>query len=112
MDGLTKDERRTAATLWAVSAAPFYIGNDMTKLDQYGVDLLTNPEVIGVNQAGRPAQPRSSPKTNKQVWYSLNADSLLHRCLVQPRRHRGQHDGELRGPRAGRFGDRARPVGL
>lgn len=74
MDGLTKDERRTAATLWAVSAAPFYIGNDMTKLDSYGLELLTNPEVIGVNQAGRPAQPVST-KTNRQVWYSLNADS-------------------------------------
>lgn len=74
MDGMTKDERRTAASLWAVSAVPFYIGNDMTKLDQYGVDLLTNPEVIAVNQAGRPAQPVST-KTNRQVWYSLNADS-------------------------------------
>ncbi|WP_344113400.1 X2-like carbohydrate binding domain-containing protein [Kribbella alba] len=74
MDGMTKDERRTAATLWAVSAAPFYIGNDMTKLDSYGVELLTNPEVIAVNQAGRPAQPVST-KTNRQVWYSLNADS-------------------------------------
>ena len=74
MDGLTKDERRTAATLWAVSAAPFYIGNDMTNLDSYGLELLTNPEVIAVNQAGRPAQPVST-KTNRQVWYSLNADS-------------------------------------
>ena len=74
MDGLTKDERRTAATLWAVTAAPFYIGNDMTKLDSYGLELLTNREVIAVNQAGRPAQPVST-KTNKQVWYSLNADS-------------------------------------
>ncbi len=73
MDGLTRDERRTAATLWAVSAAPFYVGNDMTKLDAYGLELLTNPEVIGVNQAGRPAQPVST-KTNRQVWYSLNAD--------------------------------------
>jgi hypothetical protein len=74
MDGLTKDERRTAATLWAVSAAPFYVGNDMTKLDSYGLELLTNREVIAVNQAGRPAQPVST-KTNRQVWYSLNADS-------------------------------------
>lgn len=73
MDGLTKDERRTAATLWAVSAAPFYIGNDMTKLDAYGLELLTNREVIAVNQAGRPAQPVST-KTNRQTWYSLNAD--------------------------------------
>jgi hypothetical protein len=74
MDGLTRDERRTAATLWAVSAAPFYVGNDLTKLDSYGLELLTNREVIGVNQAGRPAQPVST-KTNRQVWYSLNPDS-------------------------------------
>ena len=60
MDGLTKDERRTAATLWAVSAAPMYIGNDMTKLDTYGLDLLTNHEVIAVNQAGPPGTPVST----------------------------------------------------
>ncbi|GAB2553419.1 X2-like carbohydrate binding domain-containing protein [Kribbella endophytica] len=74
MDGLTQDERRTAATLWAVSSAPFYIGNDMTKLDQFGIDLLTNTEVIAVNQAGRPARPVSTT-TDQQVWYSLNADN-------------------------------------
>ncbi|MEU4191943.1 X2-like carbohydrate binding domain-containing protein [Kribbella sp. NPDC026611] len=74
MDGLTKDERRTAATLWAVSAAPMYVGNDLTRLDDYGLSLLTNPEVIGVNQAGRPAQPLSM-KTNRQVWFSLNPDN-------------------------------------
>jgi alpha-galactosidase len=73
MDGLTKDERRTAATLWAVSAAPFYIGNDMTRLDDFGLELLTNREVIAVDQAGRPAQPVST-KTNRQTWYALNAD--------------------------------------
>ncbi len=74
MDGLTKDERRTAATLWSVSAAPMYVGNDMTRLDQYGLDLLTNREVIAVNQAGRPAHPVSTT-SNRQVWYSLNADN-------------------------------------
>ncbi|WP_030491201.1 X2-like carbohydrate binding domain-containing protein [Micromonospora chokoriensis] len=74
MDGLTRDERRTAATLWAVSAAPLYIGNDMTRLDSYGLDLLTNREVIAVNQAGRPAQPLSI-KSNRQTWFSLNEDN-------------------------------------
>ncbi|MEQ7007091.1 X2-like carbohydrate binding domain-containing protein [Actinopolymorpha sp. B17G11] len=73
MDGITRDERRAAATLWAVSAAPFYIGNDMTRLDSYGLELLTNREVIAVNQAGRPAQPLST-KTNRQVWFALNED--------------------------------------
>ncbi|WP_312168839.1 X2-like carbohydrate binding domain-containing protein [Microbacterium sp.] len=73
MDGLTKDERRTAATLWATSAAPFYLGNDLTNLDEYGLELVTNGEVIAVNQAGIPARPVSTA-TKHQVWYSLNRD--------------------------------------
>lgn len=73
MDGLTKDERRTATTLWAISAAPMYVGNDLTKLDQFGIDLLTNKEVVAVDQAGTPAQPVSTA-TDKQVWYAPNAD--------------------------------------
>lgn len=73
MDGLTQDERRTATTLWAISAAPLYVGNDLTKLDQFGLDLLTNKEVVAVDQTGTPAQPVSTA-TNRQVWYAPNAD--------------------------------------
>lgn len=73
MDGLTRDERQTAMTLWAVSAAPLYLGNDLTNLDAYGLSLLTNPEVIAVDQAGTPARPVSAT-AQQQVWYALNAD--------------------------------------
>ncbi|MFI7067596.1 X2-like carbohydrate binding domain-containing protein [Kribbella sp. NPDC050124] len=90
MDGLTRDERRTAATLWAVSAAPMFIGNDMTNLDSYGLELLTNREVIAVNQAGRPAQPLST-KTNRQVWFSLNADNTYTVALF----NLGQTDADM-----------------
>ncbi|MDU0200620.1 X2-like carbohydrate binding domain-containing protein [Paenibacillus sp. MAH-36] len=71
--GLTKDERQTAATLWAASAAQFYTGDDLSNLDAYGLDLLTNDEVIAVNQAGRPVHPVST-STNQQVWYANNGD--------------------------------------
>ena len=73
MDGLTRDERRTATTLWATSAAPMYLGNDLTNLDEYGLELITNREVIAVNQAGVPARPVSTA-TKQQVWYALNPD--------------------------------------
>lgn len=73
MDGLTRDERRTATTLWATSAAPMYLGNDLTDLDEYGLDLVTNREVIAVNQAGVPARPVSTA-TKQQVWYALAPD--------------------------------------
>lgn len=76
MDGLTKDERRTAATLWAVSAAPMYVGNDLTQLDDYGIQLLTNPEVVAVNQAGRPAHPVSTASP-QQTWYTANPDGSV-----------------------------------
>lgn len=73
MDGLTQDERRTAMTLWSMSSAQLYTGNDLTNLDSFGIGLLTNDEVIAVNQAGRPAHPVSTA-TNQQVWYANNGD--------------------------------------
>ncbi|MEV6424662.1 CBM35 domain-containing protein [Streptomyces sp. NPDC051662] len=73
MDGLTKAERQSYMTLWAIEAAPLYIGDDLTKLDPYGLSLLTNDEVIAINQAGRPAKPVGQ-SSEQQTWYARNAD--------------------------------------
>ncbi|WIY03157.1 CBM35 domain-containing protein [Amycolatopsis mongoliensis] len=73
MDGLTQAERQSYMTLWAIEAAPLYLGDDLTQLDDYGVKLLTNDEVIALNQAGVPAKPVSQT-TDQQVWYNRNAD--------------------------------------
>ncbi|GGA10225.1 hypothetical protein GCM10008018_64580 [Paenibacillus marchantiophytorum] len=73
MDGITPDERQTAMSLWAMSSAQLYTGNDLTNLDSYGIQLLTNDEVIAVNQAGHPAHPVSMA-SNQQVWYANNGD--------------------------------------
>lgn len=54
MDGLTPDERQTTVTLWAISGAPLYTGDDLTKLDAQGLRLLTNDEVIAVDRAAQP----------------------------------------------------------
>jgi hypothetical protein len=59
--------------LWAIEAAPLYSGDDLTQLDSYGLSLLTNSEVIAVDQAGNPAKPVSQ-HTNQQVWYARNSD--------------------------------------
>jgi hypothetical protein len=73
MDGLTDAERQTYMTLWAIESAPLYTGDDLTSLDSYGRSLLTNDEVIAVDQAGRPARPVSTA-TPQQVWWSHNRD--------------------------------------
>lgn len=73
MDGITDAERQSYMTLWAIEDAPLISGDDLTKLDSYGLSLLTNREVIAVDQAGIPARPVSQ-RTDQQVWYARNAD--------------------------------------
>ncbi|GAB3932749.1 hypothetical protein GCM10027614_02500 [Micromonospora vulcania] len=68
MDGLTKAERQSYATLWAISKSPLYTGDDVTRLDEYGLSLLTNREVIAIDQnGGAPARP-VTPVGDQQVW--------------------------------------------
>lgn len=75
MDGLSQEERQTAMTLWAIQAAPLYTGDDLTKLDAYGLQLLTNDEVIAVDQAGSPAT--LILRGEQQIRYVLNADGSV-----------------------------------
>lgn len=72
-DGLTSDERQSYITLWAISAAPLYSGDDLTTLDEYGLRLLTNDEVINVDQQGVPGRPVSL-STQQQVWWAKEPD--------------------------------------
>jgi hypothetical protein len=50
---LTQDEQRTLMTLWAISRSPLFIGANLTELDDETANLLTNRDVIAVNQTGR-----------------------------------------------------------
>ncbi|WP_316744394.1 CBM35 domain-containing protein [Streptomyces sp. MK7] len=74
MDGLTKAERQTYATLWAIAKSPLYTGDDLTKLDSYGLSLLTNTEVIAVNQGGTPPAAPVTAADPQQVWAAMNPD--------------------------------------
>lgn len=47
---LTADEQYTHISLWALLSAPLLIGCDMAQLDDFTISLLTNDEVIEVNQ--------------------------------------------------------------
>ncbi|GGT03124.1 alpha-galactosidase D [Streptomyces chromofuscus] len=74
MDGLTKAERQSYATLWAIAKSPLYTGDDLTRLDSYGLSLLTNPEVIAVNQGNTPPARPVTPSDPQQVWAAKNPD--------------------------------------
>ena len=47
---LTSYEKLTHVTLWCLLAAPLILGCDLGKLDKFTLDLLSNPEVIAVDQ--------------------------------------------------------------
>jgi alpha-galactosidase len=72
-DGINNTERQTYMTLWAIEAAPLYAGDDLTSMDSYGLSLLTNKEVIAVDQAGHAAHPISQ-SSNQQVWFANNGN--------------------------------------
>ena len=48
--GMNEDEYRTHMSLWAILAAPLIAGNDLTRMTPFTVELLTNREVIAVDQ--------------------------------------------------------------
>jgi len=47
---LTADEQYTHMSLWALLSSPLIIGCDLTEIDDFTLSLLTNNEVIDVNQ--------------------------------------------------------------
>lgn len=46
----TRDEQRLCMTLWCIARSPLIFGGDLTRLDDFTRELLTNPEVLAVNQ--------------------------------------------------------------
>jgi alpha-galactosidase len=49
----TPDEQRTMVTLWSIFRSPLIMGGDLLSADQWTESLLTNPEVIAVDQHSR-----------------------------------------------------------
>jgi len=53
----TPDEQRTLMTLWAITRSPLIMGGDLRHLDEATLALLTNREVIEVDQHSTDNQP-------------------------------------------------------
>jgi alpha-galactosidase len=66
---LTPDEQYTHISLWSLLASPLLIGCDMGHLDPFTLNLLTNDEVIAIDQdaLGKGAR-QTIKKETYQVW--------------------------------------------
>lgn len=73
--GMNADEYRTHMSLWAILAAPLLAGNDLSTMTPETVGLLTNRDVIAVDQdpAGKEGD-RVSAEGPIEVWSRPLAD--------------------------------------
>jgi alpha-galactosidase len=76
--GLTPHEQVTHLSLWSLLCSPLLIGCDMTKLDDFTLSLLTNDEVLDVNQdpLGKQAA-RVSKEGDLEVWAKAMEDGSM-----------------------------------
>jgi hypothetical protein len=72
---LTPDEQYTHLSLWSLQSAPLLIGCDLPRLDPFTLNLLTNDEVIAIDQdpLGKPAVPKVK-EGDLQIWVKELAD--------------------------------------
>ena len=66
-DGLTLDERETQLSLWSLASSPLILGTDLTALDPTDLKLLTNRDVLAVDQDAIDAS-RISSSGGQQVF--------------------------------------------
>jgi alpha-galactosidase len=73
--GMSTDEYRTHMSLWAILAAPLLAGNDLTTMTPETIAILTNRDVIAVDQdeAGKQGD-RVSAEGPIEIWARPLAD--------------------------------------
>lgn len=81
--GLTRDENITHFSMWAMLAAPLMAGNDLRDMDPEVLGILTNREVIAVNQDPRGNQAvKFLDMGEHEIWVKLLADRELAVCFM------------------------------
>ncbi|MBB6254732.1 glycoside hydrolase family 27 protein [Nitrospirillum iridis] len=73
---LTPDEARTQVTLWAIARSPLILGANLTKLDEATRALITNRDVIAVNQTAEESHPVTDLPAgfaNARVWLATGS---------------------------------------
>jgi alpha-galactosidase len=73
--GMSDEEFRTQLTLWAVAAAPLVVGSDIRKLSATTIGMLTDPDVVGINQDRAAVQAvRVGAAGTTETWVKRLAD--------------------------------------
>jgi len=63
----TRDEVRTLMSLWSIAKSPLFIGTNLLKMDSFTESVLTNPEILAVDQYAENSHPVIQ-KEDTVVW--------------------------------------------
>jgi hypothetical protein len=83
--GLTAEEDKSHFSMWCIMSSPLILGNDMTSISKTTKSILTNDEVIAVNQdtTGLQAKIVTDNAKGLQVWAKpLNGKLSKERAVV------------------------------
>jgi len=76
--GMTPDEYRTHMSLWALSAAPLLLGNDLREMSAGTLELLLNRQVIAIDQDRLGQQGKAVRKDGlAEIWAKPLADGSV-----------------------------------
>ncbi|MGN6424830.1 MAG: glycoside hydrolase family 27 protein [Asticcacaulis sp.] len=68
------DEQTTLMTLWAMARSPLIMGGDLRHLDDATLTLLTQPDILAINQRGQGNQPWFL-QDDARIWSARVDDS-------------------------------------
>lgn len=77
--GLSDQEQQTVTTLWVMANSTITLGADLTALTSSGKQLLTNDDVLAVDQSGHPA--KQAVGGDRPVWVSDLGDGTYYVAL-------------------------------
>ncbi len=89
---LTPNEQYTQVSLWSIQSAPFIFSGDITRMDDFTLGLLTNDEIIEVDQdpMGKPGY-RVSKEGDLEVWIRHLEDGSIAAGLF----NRGENEAKI-----------------
>lgn len=76
----TTNEQYTLMSLWAIARSPLILGADMTQMDAFTLSLLTNDEVIAVNQSS--LHNRQLFRANDLIAWTADAEGSTNKYLA------------------------------
>ena len=90
--GMTNAEYITHFALWSISKAPLLIGADVRSIDKTALEILSNTEVIAINQDPLGAQGRKVAVALSKLS-NTSSNVVISNCAVSvdPKRHQWKY---------------------